>query len=117
MTNNASVSEFNNQRNKLPGDRKRISAVGKYVLELYEDPIGQSPRTVIEINKKYDDGGYGKISSVWFNTIEDEDGDESEEIEEFAKELDDRQFEDPEAAAREAFEEMANSVSEIESYL
>lgn len=96
----ANVNEFNAQRNKLLGDRQRITAVGQYILELYTDPIGQRPRAVIEINTK-NNGKYEKVKSVWFNT---EDADE-------------RQFEDPEGAARDAFDEMRNSVSEVESYI
>lgn len=62
----ASVSEFENQRNKMPGDRKQITAVGPFILELYTDPLGQRPRTVIEINKKRSDGSYSKEDSLWF---------------------------------------------------
>lgn len=96
----ADVNEFKAQRNKLLGDRQRITAVGQYILELYTDPMGQRPRTVIEVNQKVN-GEYEKVESIWFNT---EDADE-------------RQFEDPEGAARDAFDEMRNSVSEVESYL
>lgn len=101
MANKASVSEFKNQRNALPGDREKITAVGKYVLELYTDPMGQRPRTVIEINARDELGEYEKVTSVWFNT---EDASE-------------RQFEDPQTAAKEEFDELRNSVSKVESYL
>lgn len=97
----ASANEFKKQRNPLPGDRKKVAAVGPYVLELYEDPMGQRPRTVIEINKKHDDGNYGKVSSLWFNT----------------QDADERQFDDPESAAHEAFDTLKNSQSEVESHL
>jgi len=98
---NADVTEFEEQRNKMLGDRKKITAVGKYILELYTDPMGMRPRTVIEVNQKNDEGEYEKATSIWFNTVES----------------DERAFSDPEDAAYEAFNEMENSVSEVESHL
>lgn len=105
--NKASVAEFNAQRNKLPGDRKRISANGEYVLELYYDPMGYSQSAVIEINKKLTEDGegkYAKETSVWFYPPHEEEENE-------------RQFEDPEAAALSEFKEMENDISKIEQYL
>jgi hypothetical protein len=97
----ADVDEFTEQRNKLLGDRKRVTAVGKYIIELYTDPMGQRPRTVIEVNQKTENGEYEKVESVWFNTLEAET----------------RTFSDPEDAAYEAFDEMSKSTKAVESYL
>lgn len=101
MANKASLAEFNEQRNKLPGDRKDIAAVGSYVLELYYDPLGQQPKSIIEVNKLKDSGDYEKVTSINFNP------DTASE----------RTFEDPEAAARDEFNTLKNSISQIEDYL
>lgn len=103
MVDKASIHDFKNQRNKLPGDREGITAVGPYVLELYFDPLGMRPMSKIEINKLGDDGEYSKVTTVNFNP-------DTEDCEE-------RCFEDPESAARDAFNDMRSSVQEVESYL
>lgn len=100
MTNKASVSEFESQRNKLPGDRKNVASIGKYIIELYTDPLGQRKRAVIEVNEKNGDT-YEKTTSIWFNTLE----------------ADARQFENPKQKAQAVFAELEQSESKIEEYL
>jgi hypothetical protein len=89
---NAKVSEFKRQRNKLPGTRKEIKAVDQYIIELYYDPLGQRPRSVVEINKKLPDGTYEEFDSIWFNPEE---------------------YDNPEEAARSEFEHIESPVVEI----
>lgn len=96
----ADISEFEAQRNKLPGDRRDIAAVGHYVLELYTDPLGQRPRSVVEVNTRDTDSDgnpeYSKVDSVWFNPDE---------------------HDDPEQAAEHAFGEMRQSEAAVEARL
>lgn len=69
----ASVSEFNAEMSKMPATRKSITAVGPYILELYERGIldvGDEDRAAIEINKKRSDGSYSKEDSLKFDTEE-----------------------------------------------
>lgn len=102
MTLQADVHEFNAVKNKLPGDRHGIAAVGPYILELYLDPVGSRPRAVIEVNKKHGDKDYSKETNIWFNT---EDADE-------------RQFEDPEQAAQDEFNRLKQAnASDVEQYV
>jgi len=95
----ADVNEFKAQRNPMPGDRYGVKAVGKYILELYLDPMGMRPRSVIEVNQRLKDGSYEKATSIWFN----------------AEDADERSFEDPENASKEAFDELT-TVSAVEAH-
>lgn len=95
----ADVNEFKAQRNAMPGDRYGVKAVGQYILELYLDPMGQRPRSVIEVNQRLKDGSYEKATSIWFNT---EDSNE-------------RSFKDPESASKDAFDNFS-TVAEVEAH-
>lgn len=63
----ANITEFQSQRNKMPGDLENICAVGPYIIEHYSDAIG-SQRNVLEINEKDSEGNYSKVDSVWFDS-------------------------------------------------
>ena len=77
MVNTATVEDFIEQRGKLPGDREKIAAVGPYILELYFDPLGQQPKSIIEVNMLHDDGVYEKVTSMYFEPEAHDDPEET----------------------------------------
>ena len=89
----ASVDEFKAQVCRMPGDREQVAAVGQYVIELYYSPMNEQPRAVIEVTERTTGGKYLNAGSIWFNT----------------RDAERRQFDDPEAAAKDAFDRLAAS--------
>lgn len=67
----ANVTEFKEENSKMPATRKSITAVGPYILELYEGGILDMGDEVaaIEINKKQSDGTYSKEGDVKFTSL------------------------------------------------
>jgi hypothetical protein len=101
MAKKASVQEFIEQRNKLPGDREDIAAVGGYILELYKNPVGQRSRMAIEVNKVNSGGEYSKEKTVWVELSEAE-----EDV-----------YEDLRQKADDMFSKMKISEAELYSFL
>jgi hypothetical protein len=92
----ASIEDFSDQRNPLPGDRKGITAVGKYILELYYDPLGQRPKAIIEVNTVDEQDKYHKLKSIVFSPDD---------------------YDDPEAEAQKTYEQMSAFESAVERRL